>query len=138
MLSGGNLGGGENTLFGSGRLPEDPDAIAAPQFAELGGALKGARSNMLDGSMSQQSSSAGEKRAGATSENEQSNHDERKKDHSHLLQVFNIYRSSENYNESGFFNGGLDTGIEPSMFPVDFEAKDTNLTDRLMTPFPTS
>ena len=46
--------------------------------------------------------------------------EESKKDYSHLLQVFNIYKSKENFNASGFFNGGLDTGIEPSLLAVEF------------------
>jgi len=50
--------------------------------------------------------------------------EESKKDYSHLLQVFNIYKSKENFNASGFFNGGLDTGIEPSLLAVDFQTKE--------------
>jgi len=63
--------------------------------------------------------------------------EESKKDYSHLLQVFNIYKSKENFQASGFFNGGLDTGIEPSLLAVEFDTKE-NLADRLMTPFPTT
>lgn len=50
--------------------------------------------------------------------------EESKKDYSHLLQVFNIYKSKENFNASGFFNGGLDTGIEPSLLAVEFDTKE--------------
>ena len=50
--------------------------------------------------------------------------DENKKDLSHLLNVFSIYRSKESFTESGFFNGGLDTGIEPSLLAVDFDTKE--------------
>ena len=50
--------------------------------------------------------------------------DEANKDFSHLLSVFNIYKNKENFNASGFFNGGLDTGIEPSLLAVGFESKE--------------
>ena len=50
--------------------------------------------------------------------------EESKKDCSHLLSVFNIYKSKENFNASGFFNGGLDTGIEPSLLAVDIDTKE--------------
>ena len=50
--------------------------------------------------------------------------EESKKDYSHLLQVFNIYKSKENFQASGFFNGGLDTGIEPSLLAVEFDTKE--------------
>lgn len=48
-----------------------------------------------------------------------------------------MYKSKKNFNESGFFNGGLDTGIEPSLLAVEFDTKE-NLADRLMNPFPMS
>lgn len=51
--------------------------------------------------------------------------------------MFNIYKNKENFNASGFFNGGLDTGIEPSLLAVGFDTKE-NMADRLMTPFPTT
>lgn len=54
-----------------------------------------------------------------------------------MLQVFNIYKNKENFNASGFFNGGLDTGIEPSLLAVEFDTKE-KISDRLMTPFPTT
>lgn len=63
--------------------------------------------------------------------------EELNKDCSHLLSVFNIYKNKENFNASGFFNGGLDTGIEPSLLAVGFDTKE-NMADRLMTPFPTT
>ena len=50
--------------------------------------------------------------------------EESKKDYSHLLQVFNIYKNKDNFNASGFFNGGLDTGIEPSLLAVEFDTKE--------------
>ena len=50
--------------------------------------------------------------------------EESKKDCSHLLAVFNIYKSKENFNASGLFNGGLDTGIEPSLLAVDIDTKE--------------
>ena len=50
--------------------------------------------------------------------------EESKKDCSHLLAVFNIYKSKENFNAAGFFNGGLDTGIEPSLLAVDIDTKE--------------
>ena len=50
--------------------------------------------------------------------------EESKKDCSHLLAVFNIYKSKENFNASGFFNGGLDTGNEPSLLAVDIDTKE--------------
>ena len=50
--------------------------------------------------------------------------EENKKDYSHLLSVFNIYKNKENFNASGFFNGGLDTGIEPSLLAVDIDSKE--------------
>ena len=50
--------------------------------------------------------------------------DEDAKDYSHLLSVFNVYKNKQNFNESGFFNGGLDTGIEPSLLAVEFDTKE--------------
>jgi len=79
---------------------------------------------------------ADEKR-GRSAQNAEDEEEESKKDYSHLLQVFNIYKSRENFEASGFFNGGLDTGVEPSLLAVEFETKE-NLADRLMTPFPTT
>ena len=41
-----------------------------------------------------------------------------------ILQVFNIYSSSENFAKSGIFNGGLDVGIDPMRLSVDFNIKE--------------
>ena len=46
------------------------------------------------------------------------------KDYSHLLSVFHVYKNKQNFGESGFFNGGLDTGIEPSLLAVEFDTKE--------------
>lgn len=66
---------------------------------------------------------ADEKR-GRSAQNAEDEEEESKKDYSHLLQVFNIYKSRENFEASGFFNGGLDTGVEPSLLAVEFETKE--------------
>ena len=67
-----------------------------------------------------------DKRGRAVPQNSDGGEDmeESKKDCSHLLAVFNIYKSKENFNASGFFNGGLDTGIEPSLLAVDIDSKE--------------
>ena len=61
--------------------------------------------------------------------------DSAQKDFSHKLSVFHVYKNKKNFTESGFFNGGLDTGVEPSLLAVEFDTKE-NLADRLMNPFP--
>ena len=64
------------------------------------------------------------KRGRSGTANTEDSEQNEKKDYSHLLQVFNIYKSRENFNASGFFNGGLDTGIETSLLAVDFGTKE--------------
>lgn len=53
-----------------------------------------------------------DKRARGRPNQEDLEEEESKKDFSHLLQVFSIYKGKESFNQSGFFNGGLDTGID--------------------------
>jgi|FrelakmetLWP11LW_1041352.scaffolds.fasta_scaffold85106_1 hypothetical protein len=67
---------------------------------------------------------ADEKRGRGKPTAEEEDNEESKKDFSHLLQVFSIYKSKENFSASGFFNGGLDTGIEPSLLAVEFDTKE--------------
>ena len=138
--SDGGLGGGagDNSLFGSNSLGSHHDSVAAPQFADLGaslggkpGAGGGLGGGILGGPLGgldekrKLSQTGGLNASGMGSgELPDADAEESKKDYSHLLQVFNIYKSKENFNASGFFNGGLDTGIEPSLLAVDFQTKE--------------
>ena len=54
----------------------------------------------------------------------QGNQDEAEMQNQHILQVFNIYSSKENFAKSGVFNGGLDVGIDPMRLSVDFNIKE--------------
>ena len=131
-------GSGDNSLFGSNSLGQHHDSVAAPQFADLGaslggkpgasagiggGILGGPLGGMDDKRKSQQPAGSSASVLG-NGELADAEAEESKKDYSHLLQVFNIYKSKENFNASGFFNGGLDTGIEPSLLAVDFQTKE--------------
>ena len=65
-----------------------------------------------------------DKREACAQSGDEEDGEESKKDFSNLLQVFNIYKNKENFNAAGFFNGGLDTGIEPSLLAVEFDTKE--------------
>lgn len=85
-----------------------------------GGILGGPLGGLTDDSKRKSSLHSGSNAAGGSNEAADAEAEENKKDYSHLLSVFNIYKNKENFNASGFFNGGLDTGIEPSLLAVDF------------------
>ena len=56
--------------------------------------------------------------------NDAGDNEESTRDYGHLLQVFNIYKNAETFAASGFFNGGLDTGIDMSRLAVEFDSKE--------------
>jgi len=123
-LSGGDFSNSENSLFGSNSLEARSGKVNAPQFAQLGGSLQNADDGILGGKLGSNKSSLDDKKGLGSQSAEDLDAEELNKDCSHLLSVFNIYKNKENFNASGFFNGGLDTGIEPSLLAVGFDTKE--------------
>ena len=89
-----------------------------------GGILGGPLGSLDDKRKSSNAGGSTSNAAGSFNDAADAEAEENKKDYSHLLSVFNIYKNKENFNASGFFNGGLDTGIEPSLLAVDFQTKE--------------
>jgi len=114
-LSSHDLGAPENSLFGSSSLDD-----TATHFVDLGNSMQ---SSILGGSLAPSHSAQDDRRNVKTASNDLEG-DEDLKDYSHLLSVFNVYKNKQNFNQSGFFNGGLDTGIEPSLLAVEFDTKE--------------
>ncbi len=123
-LPSGELAGSENSLFGSSNLGAGGNSVAAPKFAQLGGPLQSQGVGIMGGSLGVNSSGLEDKRGAGSHTAEELEIEEGNKDFSHLLNVFHIYKNKENFNASGFFNGGLDTGIEPSLLAVGFDTKE--------------
>lgn len=65
-----------------------------------------------------------DKRSGSMSLEDEEFDEASQKDFSHKLSVFHVYKNKKNFTESGFFNGGLDTGVEPSLLAVEFDTKE--------------
>lgn len=108
---GGGLGGGlgtgqlrsttvseDNSLFSSKSLGDGKNQVAAPQFADLGGALnKGP--GMLGGPLGQPHGGlADDKRGRGINSPDENEDEESRKDFSHLLQVFSIYKNKDSFN----------------------------------------
>ena len=80
-------------------MNEGQNAVAAPQFAELGGSLKSHGSGGIMSAGLPQMHGGLEEKRGRTGQQIQGEEGiESNKDFSHLLQVFNIYKNKESFN----------------------------------------
>ena len=124
-----DLSANENSLFGSSGLDGGSgpggSSIAAPQFADLGGPLsQPGGTGILGGQLAPPPIHHVEDKSRTMSLEDDEFGDPAQKDFSHKLSVFHVYKNKKNFTESGFFNGGLDTGVEPSLLAVEFDTKE--------------